>query len=338
MKRIIWIVCALLVGAAVSAGPAGLVVKGAVHMWDEVAKIALKVSGKAADDVAVKAASKSLRGVAAKYGDDAARLAADGGMEVAESIGRHGPAALKIMKKSRALSKKILKEAARHADDMLRLAPKYGDDILRVNAHLPGQSARVLKALKSAGVAEKRGLRIIAEVTPDNAAQVLAVVEKNSRVSDLFLRCVERGGSPYVDKLIGNSHRLALAGGLSTAAVMTAYRMTAASAASAEALTTEQDLAREIIRDPGASAESRRWAEGALGAQRASAESQSLAGVMKHLFFLPLLLAVIILSAGYVFIRYRKVCHGRDRTKEKNQAEQEPQAKISPEQTSQAKM
>ena len=60
----------MAIAALSYAGAAGLVIKGVSHSWDEIARMALKASGRELADDAVKSAAKTIEQAAEKYGDD----------------------------------------------------------------------------------------------------------------------------------------------------------------------------------------------------------------------------------------------------------------------------
>ncbi len=83
MKIITLNIC-LLVSFITYAVPVKPLVKGTFMAWDEVAKVALKISGKEMSDDAVKVTVQNLEKIAKIHGDEAARLAAKGGIEAIE--------------------------------------------------------------------------------------------------------------------------------------------------------------------------------------------------------------------------------------------------------------
>ena len=78
MKKCLACSVTMAIAALSYAGAAGLVIKGVSHSWDEIAKMALKVSGRELTDDAVKSASKTIEHAAREYGDDVAKASVRG--------------------------------------------------------------------------------------------------------------------------------------------------------------------------------------------------------------------------------------------------------------------
>ena len=84
MKKCLVYSVTMAIAALAYAGAAGLVIKGVSHSWDEIAKMALKVSGRELTDDAVKSAAKTIEHATGKYGDDVAKASVRGGVEISE--------------------------------------------------------------------------------------------------------------------------------------------------------------------------------------------------------------------------------------------------------------
>ena len=244
------------------AGVGGVVVKGSVKTWDEIAKVALKVSGKSMTDDAVKAASKTIENAASSYGDDVAKAAMQGGIEVAEQSVKHGSAFVSIIKKAGKYSDDAVKAIAQNSDDAVKYVEKYGDDVVKLSAKAPGAFARGFALIeKSGAVNTKRAVKVIAtEIPAEQVPQVLGVIEKNPQVAGPFLDAVAKGGKHFVDKLFALNAKQIMTGGLSLAAIDAAHRATASFAAEGKAIEKQSETAMAII-NKGSSEEQKQFAE-----------------------------------------------------------------------------
>lgn len=120
------------------AGATGIVVKGCVKTWDEIARLALKASGKSISDDAVRAASKTVEKAAANYGDEVAEGAIRSGLEVAEASLAHGNRFVDILRKTATCSDDAVRRMAVNADDVVKYTARYGDDAVAICAKSPG--------------------------------------------------------------------------------------------------------------------------------------------------------------------------------------------------------
>ena len=225
------LVCSVIVAiAALSyAGAAGLVIKGVSHSWDEIAKMALKVSGRELTDDAVKSAAKTIETAAGKYGDDVATASVRGGGEVAEQTMKRGGRFFGVLQKAAQHSDESLRALALNADDIVKYSTKYGDDIVvKLNAKVPGQVSRMVAAAEKSGVSGVKGaVRAVSNLPAEDIPRVLGAVEKNPPVAREFLEHVEKGGKYFVDKVFAVNAKQIIAGGLTAAMIVSAFRATA---------------------------------------------------------------------------------------------------------------
>ena len=208
------------------AGPTGLVVKGVLKTWDEIAKIALKVSGKSASDDAVKAAAKTLSTASGKYGDDVAEAAMHGGIEVAEQTVKHGGGFAKIIGDALKMSPTGLREIALHSDDVIKFVGKYGDDVLRISK-APGMIERGVPLLEEClGSNAGRSIKAIGGLSAEDIPRTIGAIEKNKSVARLFAAHVERFGTHFVDQVFKMNRGQIMAGTLGAAAIVAAVNVT----------------------------------------------------------------------------------------------------------------
>ena len=218
------------------AGAAGLVIKGVSRSWDEIAKMALKVSGRELTDDAVKSASKTIEHAAREYGDDVAKASVRGGVEVAEQTMKRGGRFFGVLQKAAQHSDESLRALALNADDIVKYSAKYGDDVVvKLNAKVPGQVSRMVAAAEKSGISGVEGaVRAVANLPAEDIPRVLGAVEKNPSVAREFLEHVEKGGKYFVDKVFAVNAKQIMAGGLTAAMIVSAFRATAPFVATGE--------------------------------------------------------------------------------------------------------
>ncbi len=229
MKKCLVCSVAMAIAALAYAGAAGLVIKGVSHSWDEIAKMALKVSGRELTDDAVKSAAKTIEHAAGKYGDDVAKASVRGGVEVAEQTMKRGGRFFGVLQKAAQHSDESLRALALNADDIVKYSAKYGDDIVvRLNAKVPGQVSRMVAAAEKSGARGVKGaVRAVSDLPAEDIPRVLGAVEKNPSVAREFLEHVEKGGKYFVDKVFAVNAKQIIAGGLTAAMIAAAFRATA---------------------------------------------------------------------------------------------------------------
>jgi hypothetical protein len=224
------LVCSVFIAvAALSyAGAAGLVIKGISHSWDEIAKMALKVSGRELTDDAVKSAAKTIEQAAGKYGDDIAKASVKGGVEVAEQTMKRGDRFFGVLQKAAQCSDESLRALALNADDIVKYSAKYGDDVIvKLNAKVPGQVSRMVAATEKSGIGGvERAMRAVSDLPSEDIPRVLGAIEKNPSVAREFIEHVEKGGKYFVDKVFEVNAKQIMAGGLSASMIVSAFRAT----------------------------------------------------------------------------------------------------------------
>lgn len=241
-------------------GGTGLIIKGVSHSWDDVAKMALKVSGRNASDDAVKAAARTIKNVAGKYGDDIAEASTRGGIEVAEQAAKRGGGRfLHLVKVAGNYSDDSLRFLALHADDVIKYSAKYGDDIVRLNAKVPGMVPRAVSVLEERGVTGvQSAMRAMADLPTEDIPRVVGTLEKNPSVAREFVEHLVKGGKYFVDKLFSVNAKQIMAGGLTASMIVmasgassatqdAAQRMTAPYEATANAISQQMDTATAIV-------------------------------------------------------------------------------------------
>lgn len=216
-----------LLSCLCEAGPGGLIIKGALKSWDEIAEAALKASGKEATKASVQSSSRLIEQVAVKYGDDAAKLAMDGGVEVAERLAERGDC-LNILNKASKVSPRALRAVAVNTDEMLKMTARYGNDILVFGGKVsPELVSRGVQAVEKTGAASgKTMIGKFARLPESEIPRVIGAVEKNPKVAETLLDYAEKGGKAFLDRLFKLNAKKIIAGGLSVAAIIGAYNAT----------------------------------------------------------------------------------------------------------------
>lgn len=249
MNKMLMFVVVVAFSHSALAGVGGLMIKGAFRTWDEIAKVALKASGKAVAPDAVKASAKTLEKAASRCGDDIAEVAMRGGMEVAEQSIKHGGAFVRYVKAAGAYSDDAVKAIARNADDVVRYTAKYGDDVVVLGCKAPGVFTHGIALVEKSGVKNVgQTLKVIATQIPEEQIpQVFGAIQKNPTVAKQFLEGVAKGGKYFVDKIFYLNGRQILAGTLGTAAIAAAVRLTAPAAAEGHAVDKQTEIAAGLL-------------------------------------------------------------------------------------------
>jgi hypothetical protein len=224
MNKLFFVGCMVVISCSSLAGVGGVVVKGVAKTWDEVAKIALKASGKSVTDDAVKGASKTIQNAASKYGDDVAISSMRGGVEVAEQSLRRGGDFVTLLRSAGKHSDDAVKAIALNSDDAIKYATKYGDDVVMLSAKAPGVFTRGIALVeKSGGANAKNAIKVIATELPDDQiTQVFGAIERNPSVAGEFIDGMVKGGKYFLDKIFAVNGKQILAGGLTSAMIIVA--------------------------------------------------------------------------------------------------------------------
>ena len=220
MKKMLVSVLSVALAAELFAGAAGLVFKGAMKTWDEVARIALKASGRTVSDDAVKVAAKTLKTSSEKYGDDVARASMRGGIEVAEQVAKQGGRFAGLIKTTARFSDDALRAMALNGDKAMRVCAKHGDGVVKAVAKLP----------------------------VEDGPRLLGAIDRNPQVAKELMEGAEKEGKTFLDRLFATNGRQILAGTLGTAAIVGTVRVTAPSAAEGEAVRRQTTTAVELVK------------------------------------------------------------------------------------------
>lgn len=248
-RHLLGLVIVLSLAHSALAGAGGLIVKGVFKTWDEIAKVALKVSGKAVTDDAVKASARTIEEAASRYGDDVAKAAMRGGVEVAEQSVKHGGRFVRCLNTAATYSDDAVKAIARNGGDVVKYVGKYGDDAVVLASKTPGTFTHGIALIEKSGV-ENVGqtLKAVATQIPDEQIpQIFGAIQKNPVVAKDFLEGVSKGGKYFVDKIFALNGKQIMTGTLGTAAIVVAVRQTAPAAAEGAAVEQHTKVATDLI-------------------------------------------------------------------------------------------
>lgn len=317
MKRFMLTLLVLASATALTAGPAGLVIKGALKGWDEVAELCLRISGRGTSKASVDAAAKTLERAAAQYGDDVAMAATKGGIEVAEQALRHGDDFVNLLRRSATISPAAIRLAATHSDELLRLSARYGDDVLRVGAKSQGQIGTLVQALERNGQPVQESLKMLNALNAEELPRVTGALGrvKGPNAARAFLAATKRGGGAFLDKLL--TPGTVMASGISVAAIVAAEKM--ASPAS-EALDKQEAWALDIFDDPESTPEQREMAERILEKKGKAVEAGPIVSSIREI----ILWGGLIIALAVAFAIVWKAGVGRRRCQPAGTAHPQP--------------
>lgn len=293
MRKTVFALMFAMSAATLMAGAGGLLVKGVVKSWDEIAKVCLRASGRGTSKASVDAAAKALSDAAAKYGDDVARASMKGGIEVAEQTLRHGDAFVSLLRRSASISPSAIRLTATHTDEILRLTTRYGDDVLRVGAKAQGQIGPLVRTLEANKLPVQESLKMLNGLNAEELPRVIGALGRaeSPAAASAFLEATKRGGSKFLDKLFGLSGTQILAGGLSAAIITAAVQAIEPPSKRTEAQT---QWAVETLDNPEATPENREIAQGILKGNTETSVENSLVHQLKW----PLLLIAAAIAVA----------------------------------------
>lgn len=250
MRKHLFFVAMASFAVCSEAGVGGVVVKGVLKTWDEMAAIALKASGRTASKEAISATSMTLKAATEKYGDDVAMAAMKGGAEIAEQTAKNGSRFLSVIKRAGNASPEALRALAQNADDAMKFTAKYGDDVLKLNSKSPGVFSRGVSVVEKSGVKNPASaIQVVANLPAEDIPRVIGALEKNPQVAQEFIAGIEKGGKTFVDKVFALNGKQILAGTLGAAAIVGTIRLTAPRAAEARAVDEQTKIATDVIKN-----------------------------------------------------------------------------------------
>ena len=209
----------------------GAGVRLAAGVMEETLEFAARRSGRVLSATAKVNLERSLVKLSAKYGDDVLVLVRRGGLEVLEQGARHGDRFWRLCREVPEASRSL----ALHADELLPLAERIGPEVLRVEAKVPGMAVRAAREFGDDGI------RLLSTQSPENITRLLGYAAKadSPATKKLLLETCAKSKDPskFLNAL---NWKNIMAGGLSTAAILAAARIS--------------DGLREGVKDPAVAA------------------------------------------------------------------------------------
>lgn len=208
------LVMMMIFSAAVSVHAAGA--KLLTKSVEETLEFAAKRSGRPLAEGTKITLGREMLKITAKHGDDVLPLIRNGGLEVLEQGIRHGDDFWKLCKAVPEASRSL----ALHSDELLPLAKRIGPDVLHLESKAPGLAVRFAKEFGDDGV------RFVARKAPQDASQLLGYASKadSPATKRLFFETYQKSKNPSAFLQALNWKNI-MAGGLSTAAIVSAYKV-----------------------------------------------------------------------------------------------------------------
>lgn len=182
----------------------------------ETLEAAARLSGRAIQPVARKAALATLERAALQHGDDALLAARTGGLELIEAASTHGDDVWRLAAKATPGATRAL--ALRPAE-LLPLARRVGPEVLELEARVPGISLQA-----STHFGDDAVRYFATRVPPQDATRLvgLAAHADSPATRQLLLQTYKQRGTALLDRL---DWKTVLATGLSAAMITGAYKV-----------------------------------------------------------------------------------------------------------------
>lgn len=190
------------------------------------------------EEGAKKSAIETLERLAGRYGDDALKVARDGGLELIEAVPRLGDEVFEIAIKA---SPEARRAFARGLPELFPLAKRVGVDALELEARTPGL------ALKTFSTFGDEGGKIVARSAPsEDVPRLVSYGEKadNKATRDLLIESYEKEGKSIFERI---PPKLVLASGLSASMLYGTHRGTEPLQATGDAIRENDDLAQNAV-------------------------------------------------------------------------------------------
>ena len=185
---------------------------------EETLELAAKKSGKILAPAAKKTAEKALREAVLKYGDDALKAVKNGGLEALEQGSKYGDDFWKLCKNA---SPAAVRSLSLHADELLPLVKRCGSDFLALEGKVPGLGAKTVEVFGDSAV------QTFKNAPASHITQMLGFARKAD--SPETVKLLHKGYAQSAGKILDHLNwKHIMAGGLSAAAILAAYRTTGA--------------------------------------------------------------------------------------------------------------
>ena len=183
---------------------------------EECLEAAARRSGRVLSEGTKILLKRSMLKLSSEYGDDVCKLVREGGLEILEQGVRYGDEFWKCCKAVPGASRSL----ALHADELLPLTRRIGKDVLVLESKLPGAAMITVRTFGD------EGIPILAKYSPEIISKTLGYAAKagSSETRKFFLETLMKSRNPlkFLEAL---SWKQIMAGGLSTATIIFAYRL-----------------------------------------------------------------------------------------------------------------
>ncbi len=209
------------------------------EVLESVLRESVERSGREAlEEGARRSAIETLERLIGKYGDDALKIARDGGLELIEAVPKFGNEVFEIAVKASPEARRAL---ARNLPELLPLAKRVGVEAIELEARTPGL------ALKTFSTFGDDGGKIIARSAPsEDVPRLLSYGEKadSKATRDLLIESYQKEGGSIFERI---PPKLVLASGLSVSMLYGAHRGTEPFQAMGDAIRENDDLAKDAL-------------------------------------------------------------------------------------------
>lgn len=191
-------------------------VKLAAKVITETLETAAKRSGRVLSPAGKTAAGKALEKAFASYGDDVLKAVRKGGLETLNQGARHGGEFWRICARTTPAGARSL---ALHGDVLMPLVRKHGIRFMELESKVPGLGAKAVELFGDDAV------RMFAKAPADDITRMIGYASRADRpeTARLLQDAYVKSGGKILDHL---NWKHIMAAGLSTAAVVTAYKLT----------------------------------------------------------------------------------------------------------------
>lgn len=191
-------------------------VKLTAKVISETIEIAAKRSGRVLSPAGKAAAGKALEKAFARYGDDVLKAMQKGGLESLKQGARHGGEFWKICARTTPQGARSL---ALHGDILMPLVRKHGIQFMELESKVPGLGAKAVDTFGDDAV------RMFAKAPADDVTRMIGYAAKadNPKTVRLLQDAYVKSNGKILDHL---NWKHIMAAGLSTAAIISAYKLT----------------------------------------------------------------------------------------------------------------
>ena len=190
-----------------------LPVSVAGKLISETVETAAKKSGKMLSPAAKKLAAEALETAVKRYGDDALKVASQGGLEAIQCISRYGDDFVRLTSHSPQAARSL----ALHADELMPIARRIGPDFMKLESKVPGLGKLAVETFGDDAV------KTLNKFSADDAAKIIALGGKADSpvTAKLLLQKADKSGGKILKYL---DFKRIMGVGLSAAAIIAASK------------------------------------------------------------------------------------------------------------------